>query len=61
MVSALSQAEADLLKKYPDSKQDIAHYRDILQTIAAREGANDFVNGFRLGAMFVLDIIKTTD
>ena len=61
MVSALSQAEADLLKKYPDSKQDIADYRDILQTMAAREGANDFVNGFKLSALFVLDTMNITD
>ena len=60
-VSELSQKESKLLKKYPDIAQDIAEYRDILQTMAAREGVNDFVNGFKLGALFILDTMKITD
>ena len=60
-VSELSRAEAEILKNKPDSEQIIAQYRDILQTMAAHEGAHDFVNGFRLGALFILDILKNTN
>ena len=59
-VSELSRTESEFIKNNPDIAQDIAEYRDILQTMAACEGANDFVNGFRLGALFILDTLKNT-
>lgn len=46
-----------LLKKYPDCKELLESYADAIHVTAACEGVKDFEEGFRLGAIIMLDLL----
>ena len=50
--------EEALLAKYPDCKELLESYADAIHVTAACEGLQDFEEGFRLGALFMHDILN---
>ena len=50
--------EEALLTKYPDCKELLESYADAIHVTAACEGLQDFEEGFRLGALFMHDILN---
>ena len=52
---------ADILAKYPDCKELLENYTDAIHITAACEGLQDFEEGFKLGAAFMIEIMDTTD
>ena len=50
---------ADILAKYPDCKELLEQYADMIHITAACEGLQDFERGFRLGAAIMLAITET--
>ena len=57
----LSQIESDILNKHPDCKPKLEDYRDTMHILSSLEGLNDFTQGFRLGAKFMIDIFTADD
>ena len=53
--------EEELLAKYPDCKELLENYADAIHITAACEGLQDFEEGFKLGATFMIEILDTTD
>ena len=50
--------KAEILAKYPDSNELIERFEDAIHITAACEGLQDFEEGFRLGALFMHDILN---
>ena len=57
-ITHLSRLEAEILQKFPEVKEMLEEYRDLLQQISSMESANDFSRGFRIGAFFMSDILS---
>jgi len=49
----------DILAKYPDCKELLENYADAIHITAACEGLQDFEEGFKLGAAFMIEIYRT--
>ena len=54
----LENVEDELLHKFPDIKNRLEEYRDLMHILTSLECANDFCDGFRLGALFMFDILN---
>ena len=50
-----------ILAKYPDCKELFENYADAIHITAACEGLQDFEEGFKLGAAFMIEILDTAD
>lgn len=48
---------AEILANYPDCKELLESYADAIHITAACEGLQDFEEGFRLGALIMLDVM----
>ena len=57
----VGQFEEALLEKYPDCKELLENYADAIHITAACEGLQDFEEGFRLGAIFMIEILDGTN
>ena len=55
----VGQYEEAILAKYPDCKELLESYADAIHVTAACEGLQDFEEGFRLGALIMLDVMTT--
>ena len=55
----VGQNEEALLAKYPDCKELLESYADAIHITAACEGLQDFEEGFKLGALLMLDVMTT--
>lgn len=51
----------EILAKYPDCKELLETYADAIHITAACEGLQDFEEGFKLGAAFMIEILNTPD
>ena len=51
------QTEEQILQKFPDIKAQLEEYKDTLHQLSSLESAYDFCDGFRLGALFMSDIL----
>ena len=47
-----------MLEKYPELKPLLDKYRDKNSKLAGTEIVNAFSKGFRLGALFMIDVFK---
>ena len=54
----VGQYEEAILAKSPDCKELLESYADAIHVTAACEGLQDFEEGFRLGALIMLDILN---
>ena len=52
----VEQIKEKILTKYPDSSELIERFEDAIHITAACEGLQDFVRGFSLGALIMLDV-----
>ena len=50
-----------ILAKYPDCKELLEQYADAIHITAACEGLQDFERGFKLGALFLLEIVNNIE
>ena len=50
-----------ILQKHPDCKELLEEYTDAIHITAACEGLQDFEEGFKLGAAFMIEILDTTE
>ncbi len=57
----VGQYEEKLLAKYPNCKELLESYAGAIHVTAACEGLQDFEEGFRLGAIFMLEILDDTN
>ena len=53
----VEQLSEEILSKYPDCKELLESYADAIHITAACEGLQDFEEGFRLGALIMLDVM----
>ena len=58
IVSDIDSIEAEMLEKYPELKPLLDKYRDKNSKLAGTEIMNAFSKGFRLGALFMIDVFK---
>ena len=61
IVSDIDTIEAEMLEKYPELKPLLDKYRDGNGKLAGTEIMNAFSNGFRLGALFMIDVFKGSE
>ena len=57
LTAHLIQTEEEILKKFPGIKAQLEEYKDTLHQLSSLESAYDFCDGFRLGALFMFDIL----
>ena len=57
LTAQLVQTEEEILQKFPDIKTQLEEYKDTLHQLSSLESAYDFCDGFRLGALFMFDIL----
>ena len=58
IVLDIDSIEAEMLEKYPELKPLLDKYRDRNGKLAGMEIENAFSKGFRLGALFMIDVLK---
>ena len=58
IVLDIDSIEAEMLEKYPELKPLLDKYHDKNGTLAGMEIENAFSKGFRLGALFMIDVFK---
>ncbi|MBR1831137.1 MAG: hypothetical protein IJ784_01750 [Ruminiclostridium sp.] len=51
------QYEEAILAKYPDCKELLESYAEAIHVTAACEGLQDFEEGFRLGALMMINVL----
>ena len=61
IVSDIDSIEAEMLEKYPERKPLLDKYRDKNSKLAGTEIMNAFSKGFRLGALFMIDVFKGSE
>lgn len=61
IVSDIDSIEAEMLEKYPELKPLLDKYRDKNSKLAGTEIMNAFSKGFRLGALFMIDVFKGSE
>ena len=58
ITSGIDDIEKEMLEKCPELKQLLDQYRDKNSRLAGMEIENAFSKGFRLGALFMIDVLK---
>jgi len=58
IVSDIDSIESEMLEKCPELKQLLDQYRDKNGRLAGMEIETAFSKGFRLGALFMIDVFK---
>ena len=56
IVSDIDSIESEMLEKYPELKPLLDKYREKNSKLAGMEIENAFSKGFRLGALFMIDV-----
>ena len=54
----ICSAEQQLLERFPECKELLDEYTDVLHIESQLECEADFIRGFRLGAALMLDILE---
>ena len=57
----IEHLEEEILANYPDCKDLLESYADAIHITAACEGLQDFEEGFRLGAILMVEILNGTN
>lgn len=57
----LVEAETELLKNYPQVKELFQKYQDAQIELISINNRQEFLNGFRIGAQIVLEMVKPID
>lgn len=57
----LVAAESELLKAYPQIRALFDKYQDAQITIISTNNRQEFLNGFRIGAQMMLEMLKPID
>ena len=60
IVSDIDSIESEILEKYPEIRKLLDQYRDKNGRLAGMEIENAFTKGFKLGALFMIDVFKDT-
>ena len=60
IVSDIDSIESEMLEQYPEIRKLLDQYRDKNDRLAGMEIENAFSKGFRLGALFMIDVFKET-
>ena len=60
IVSDIDSIENEMLKQYPEIRKLFDQYREKNSKLAGAEIENAFAKGFRLGALFMIDVFKDT-
>ena len=58
IVSDIDSIESEILDKYPEIRKLLDQYRDKNGRLAGMEIENAFSKGFRLGALFMIDVFN---
>lgn len=58
IVTDIDSIEAEMLDRYPEIRKLLDQYRDKNGRLAEMEIENAFSKGFRLGALFMIDVFK---
>ena len=58
-LKTICSIENKLLELYPDCKELLNEYTDVLRIEAQLESEADFVRGFRLGMLIALEVMTT--
>ncbi len=58
LMKDIINAEEDLINTFPDALELFTKYQDTSGAIDSLCRRHDFVSGFRLGAQFVLEMLK---
>ena len=58
IVSDIDSIESEILEKYPEIRKLLDQYRDKNGRLAGTEIETAFSKGFRLGALFMMDVFK---
>ena len=58
IVSDIDSIESEMLEQYPEIRKLLDQYRDKNSRLAGIEIENAFSKGFRLGALFMIDVLK---
>ena len=61
IVSDIDSIEAEMLERFPEQKPLLDKYRDKNGKLAGAEIENAFSKGFRLGALFMIDVFKGSE
>ena len=57
-VSDIDSIESEMLEQYPEIRKLLDQYRDNNIRLAGMEIEDAFSKGFRLGALFMIDVLK---
>ena len=57
----LVAAEAELIKSYPQVKELFQKYQDAQIELISINNRQEFINGFRIGAQIVLEMLKAVE
>ena len=60
ILSDLDSLETEMLEKFPELKEQFKQFSDKNSRLAGIEIENAFCKGFRLGALFMIDVFKDT-
>ena len=58
VISDISKAESELLKAYPKARVLFERYQNAQIDLITIDNKREFVNGFRIGAQMVMEIMK---
>ena len=58
IVSDIDSIESEMLEQYPEISKLLDQYRDKNGRLTGMETENAFSKGFRLGALFMIDVFK---
>ena len=61
IVSDIDSIESELLDHYPEIRKMLDQYRDKNGRLAGMEIETAFSKGFRLGALFMIDVFKDSE
>ena len=56
LVTNIDSIESEMLEQYPEIRKLLDQYRDKNSRLAGMEIENAFSKGFRLGALFMIDV-----
>ena len=60
-MNKLVDAETELIKDYPQVKELFQKYQDAQIELISINNRQEFLNGFRIGAQIVLEMVKPID
>ena len=61
LVTNIDSIESEMLEQYPEIRKLLDQYRDKNSRLAGIEIENAFSKGFRLGALFMIDVFGSNE